>query len=97
MFIFSFHAVLCCTRNLLLQAAKETGDGSHDNSSDQASKNKQQIPTSHLIEVMQYLTLNPGKFDDLITPLVDTFSDWLGDEEKVSFVVKAIVEQVSCN
>jgi hypothetical protein len=91
--------VLFCTRDLLLQAAQETtGDGSHYNSSNQASENRQeQIPTNHLIEVMQHLTLNPGKFDVLITPLVDTLICWLGDQDKVSFVINAIVEQVSCN
>jgi hypothetical protein len=97
-FIFSFHPVLYLTSNLLLQAAPETDDGPLYNSSNPASQNKQeQIATNHLIEVMQHLTLNPGKFDVLITPLVDTFSRWLGDAEKVSSIVNAIVEQVSYN
>ncbi|XP_021928250.1 polyadenylate-binding protein-interacting protein 1 isoform X3 [Zootermopsis nevadensis] len=71
-----------------------TGGGPHHNSSNPASENKEElITTNHLIEVMQHLTVHPGKFDVLITPLVDTFSCWLGDEDKVSYIVNAIVEQ----
>ncbi|KAJ4450137.1 hypothetical protein ANN_01544, partial [Periplaneta americana] len=54
----------------------------------------EQVATNHLIEVMQHLTLNPGKFDVLITPLVHTFSLWLGDKNIVYSIVNAIVEQV---
>ncbi|XP_069674731.1 polyadenylate-binding protein-interacting protein 1 isoform X3 [Periplaneta americana] len=53
----------------------------------------EQVATNHLIEVMQHLTLNPGKFDVLITPLVHTFSLWLGDKNIVYSIVNAIVEQ----
>lgn len=58
---------------------------------------QEEFATYHFIELMQYLTLNPGKFDDLVTPLVDTFSLWLGDADTVSFIVNAVVEQVSCS
>jgi hypothetical protein len=44
---------------------------------------------------MQRLTLNPGTFDALVTPLVDSFGLWLGNADTVSSVVNAIVEQVS--
>jgi polyadenylate-binding protein-interacting protein 1 len=57
---------------------------------------QEEYTTNHFIELMQHLTLNPGMFDDLVTPLVDTFSLWLGDEDIVSSIanaVNAIVEQ----
>jgi hypothetical protein len=89
--------VLCLASNLLLQGVPEVHDGPLYNSSNSVSEDKQeQIATNHLIEVMQHLTVNPGKFDVLITPLVDTFSRWLGDGDKVSSIVNAIVQQVSC-
>lgn len=96
-FAFNFHLLLCLISNLLPQPTPVTGGGPHHNSSNPASENKELITTNHLIEVMQHLTVHPGKFDVLITPLVDTFSCWLGDEDKVSYIVNAIVEQVSCN
>ncbi|XP_021928244.1 polyadenylate-binding protein-interacting protein 1 isoform X1 [Zootermopsis nevadensis] len=79
---------------LVFKPTPVTGGGPHHNSSNPASENKEElITTNHLIEVMQHLTVHPGKFDVLITPLVDTFSCWLGDEDKVSYIVNAIVEQ----
>jgi len=89
--------MLCLTIDLLLQAAPEGNDCPHYTSPSSTSETKQQFATNHLIEVMQHLTLNPGKFDDLITPLMYTFSLWLGDADTVSSIVNAIVEQVSCN
>lgn len=82
--------------NLWLQTAPEEGDSSYYNSFDPTCETKQEeFATNHLLELMQDLTLNPGKFDDLVTPLVETFSLWLGDADTVSSIVGAIVEQVS--
>jgi hypothetical protein len=84
------------TTNLSLQAAPEEGDCSYYNSFNPTYETKQEeLATNHLLELMQHLTLNPGKFDDLVTPLVDTFSLWLGDAGTMSSIVNAIVEQVS--
>lgn len=54
---------------------------------------QEEFATNHFVELMQYLTLNPGKFDVRVTPLVDTFNLWLGDADTVSFIVNAVVEQ----
>jgi hypothetical protein len=82
--------------NPLLQAAPDGGNCSLYNSLNQTSDTGQeQLPTDYLIGVLQRLTLNPGTFDDLVTPLVDTFGLWLGNADTVSPVVNTIVEQVS--
>ncbi|PNF41737.1 Polyadenylate-binding protein-interacting protein 1 [Cryptotermes secundus] len=76
------------------EAAPEGGNCSLYNSLNRTADTRQeQFPTDHLIGVMQHLTLNPGTFDDLITPLVDTFGLWLGNAETLSSVVNVIVEQ----
>jgi hypothetical protein len=83
------------TINLLLQATPDGGDCSLYNTLNRTSDTGQeQLPADQLIGVMQHLTLNPGKFDVLITPLVDTFGLWLGNAVTASSVVNAIVEQV---
>jgi hypothetical protein len=88
--------VLLLTIYLSLQAGPEEGGSSYYNSFNPMCETKQEeFATDHFIELMQHLTLNPGKFDDLVTPLVDTFSLWLGDADAVSSIVDAVVEQVS--
>jgi hypothetical protein len=83
---------------LSLQAGPEAGGSSYYNSFTPLCETKQEeFATNHFIELMQHLTLNPGKFDDLVTPLVETFNLWLGDADTVSSIVNAIVEQVSCS
>ncbi|XP_023719901.1 polyadenylate-binding protein-interacting protein 1 isoform X2 [Cryptotermes secundus] len=78
----------------VIKAAPEGGNCSLYNSLNRTADTRQeQFPTDHLIGVMQHLTLNPGTFDDLITPLVDTFGLWLGNAETLSSVVNVIVEQ----
>lgn len=76
------------------EAAPEGGDCSLYNPLNQTSDTGQeQLPTNHLLGVIQQLTLNPGTFDALVTPLVDSFGLWLGNADTVSSVVDAIVEQ----
>lgn len=76
------------------EAPPEGGDCLRNNLTSPTSQTTpEQVATNHLIEVMQHLTLNPGKFDVLITPLVHTFSLWLGDRNIVYSIVDAIVEQ----
>lgn len=97
MYLYLF-PVLLLTTYLSLQAGPEEGGCYYYNSFNPVCETKQEeFETNHFIELMQCLTLNPGKFDDLVTPLVDTFSLWLGDADTVSFMVNAVVEQVSCN
>jgi hypothetical protein len=84
------------TINLLLQATPDGGDCSVYNTLNRTSDiGQEQLPTDQLIGVMQHLTLNPGKFDVLITPMVDTFGLWLGNADTAPSVVNAVVEQVS--
>jgi len=100
LFLYLF-LVLLLTIYLSLQAVPEEGDCSYYNSFNPVWETKQEeYTTNHFIELMQHLTLNPGMFDDLVTPLVDTFNLWLGDADTVSCIanaVNAIVEQVSCS
>ena len=87
--------MLLLTIYLSLQAEPEEG-GCYDSSFNSMCETKQEeFATNHFVELMQYLTLNPGKFDVRVTPLVDTFNLWLGDADTVSFIVNAVVEQVS--
>jgi hypothetical protein len=89
--------VLLLTAYLSLQAGPEEGGCSYYDSFNPVCETKQEeFGTDHFRELMQHLTLNPGKFDDLVTPLVDTFRLWLGDADTLSFIVNAIVDQVSC-
>lgn len=90
--------MLLLTIYLSLQAGPEEGGCYFYSSFNPMCETKQEeFATNHFIELMHYLTLNPGKYDDLVTPLVDTFSLWLGEADKVSFMVNAVVEQVSCS
>ena len=93
--------MLLLTIYLSLQALPEEDGCSYYNSFNPVWETKQEeYTTNHFIELMQHLTLNPGMFDDLVTPLIDTFSLWLGDADTVSSIanaVNAIVDQVSCS
>lgn len=90
--------MLLLTIYLSLQAGPEEGGCSYYSSFNPMCETKQEeFETNHFIELMQHLTLNPGMFDDLVTPLVDTFNLWLGYAGTVSFIVNAVVEQVSCS
>ncbi|KAG8237602.1 hypothetical protein J437_LFUL012401, partial [Ladona fulva] len=48
---------------------------------------------SHMCELMDNLTKNPGDFDQSLTPLKDTFTVWLQDPNVVHSIVDAIIEQ----
>ena len=88
--------MLLLTIYLSLQAEPEEGGCYYYSSLNSMCETKQEeFATNDFVELMQYLTLNPGKFDVLVTPLVDTFNLWLGDADTVSFIVNAVVEQVS--
>lgn len=101
MYLYLF-PVLLLTVYLSLQAGPEEGGCSYYNSLNPVWETKQEEydTTNVFIEFMQHLTLNPGMFDELVTPLVDTFNLCMGDADTVSSIanaVNAIVEQVSCS
>lgn len=50
-----------------------------------------------MITVMCEITFDPGKFDTLCGPLVDSFASTLNDESYTRPLVDAIVNQVTIN
>lgn len=50
---------------------------------------------ANLITVMCEITFDPGKFDTLCGPLVDSFAHMLHDANYTRALVEAIVNQVS--
>ena len=95
MYLYLF-PVLLLTIYLSLQAGPEEGGSSYGDSFNSVCETKQEEFTiDDFFELMHHLTLNPGKFDDLVVPLVDIFYHWLGNADTVSSIVNAVVEQVS--
>ncbi|KAJ9587606.1 hypothetical protein L9F63_018988, partial [Diploptera punctata] len=76
------------------EVMQEVGNSlSYDVSSQSYQRDSVDIALNQISEIVDHLTLNPGRFDDLIHPLTETFKTWLSDVDICYFIVDMIVEQ----